>query len=83
MKLISPLKKKYEVAKKRYKDFQDECNVKVGERIKEDWDYKIAKDFYENVYEKCPAPTAAAAAAELKYTNGIKNLTIIIFLPRL
>ena len=67
------LKKKYEVAKKRYKDFQDECNVKVGERIKEDWDYKIAKDFYENVYEKCPAPTAAAAAGRIQKQQTFLN----------
>lgn len=79
------LRQKYDVAIKSYKDFQSECSDMVAECIQQKrenkvthemqraWDYAIASDCYENVFEQCSKKIAAEAVDKIQASQTFLN----------
>lgn len=79
------LRQKYDAAIKSYEDFQGECKKMVAEQIQKKqenkdtheiqavWDYAVARDCYENVFEKCSKEIAAEAVDKIQASQTFLN----------
>ena len=79
------LRQKYDAAIRSYEEFQSECKDMVAEciqqkranevtgEIQKTWDYAIACDCYENVFEKCSEKIAAEAVDKIQASQTFLN----------